>query len=148
MDRSDLEEAWRVERNQKVRERILIVMKLMEGLSSCEIAKQHNCGTSKVFYWRNRFQEGGLAGLQDRPKPGRPPKVPRVEMKRIRKEVEAKEYTTATEVLNIIRERTGVRYSLMHATRILHSWGFSKKKPRKKHIKAASERTVRRFKKS
>jgi transposase len=54
----------------------------------------------------------------------------------------------ATEVKRLIRDKAGVEYSLTHVTRLLHSWGFSRRKLGKRHIKAASERQVRRFKKS
>lgn len=147
MDVSVLVGALKAERDPKVKERILIVTKLREGLSSCEVAKQHRCSTCKVFYWRDRFEDEGLPGLCDRPKSGRPPEVPSGEMERVRQMVEAKEYTTATEALRLIREETGVKYSLMHVTRLLHNWGFSKQKPGRRHVKAASDRTVRRFKK-
>ena len=147
MDKSVLEEAWRAEKNLKVRERILMVLKLQDGLSSYDVGKQHNCPHSKVLYWKYRFEEEGLTGLRDRPKSGRPPKVSRTEMERIRRMVEEKEYTTATEVLKLVHEQTGVRYSLMHITRLLHFWGLSRKRPGRRHINAASDEEVEQFKK-
>jgi transposase len=147
MDRSVLEEAWRTAKNLKVRERILMVMKLQDGFSSYDVGEQHHCPHSKVLYWKYRFEEEGLAGLRNRPKSGRPPKVSRTEMERIRKMVEGKEYTTATEVLKLVHEQTGIRYSLMHITRLLHAWGLSRKRPGRRHINAASDEEVERFKK-
>jgi transposase len=147
MDKSVLEEAWRAEKSLKVRERILMVMKLQDGLSSYDVGEQHHCPHSKVLYWMYRFEEEGLAGLRNRHKSGRPPKVSRTEMERIRRTVEEKRYTTATEVLKLVHEQTGIQYSLMHITRLLHSWGLSKQRPRKKHINAASDEEVERFKK-
>ena len=147
MDRSILDEAWRAEKNLKVRERILMVLKLHNGLSSYDVGRQHNCPHSKILYWKYRFEQEGLTGLRDRPKPGRPPKIPSREIERIRRIVEGKEYTTATEVLKLVHEQTGVRYSLMHITRLLHSWGLSRKRPDRRHINAASDEEVERFKK-
>jgi transposase len=147
MDRSILDEAWRAEKNLKVRERILMVLKLHNGLSSYDVGRQHNCPHSKILYWKYRFEQEGLTGLRDRPKPGRPPKIPSREIERIRRIVEGKEYTTATEVLKLVHEQTGVRYSLMHITRLLHSWGLSRKRPDRRHINAASDEEVKRFKK-
>ena len=120
MDRSVLEEAWSKEKNLKVKERILMLLKLQDGLSSYDVGRQHNCPHSKVLYWKYRFQEEGPPGLRDKPRSGRPPKVSSAEMKRIRRMVEGKEYTTATEVLKLVHEQTGIRYSLMHITRL--SW--------------------------
>ena len=147
MNRSVLEEAWRAERDLKVKERILMMMKLQDGISSYEVGRQHNCPHSKVLYWKYRFEEKGLTSLHDRPKSGRPPKVSRTKIERIRRIVEGKEYTTATEVLKLVHEQTGVRYSLMHITRLLHSWGLSRKRPSRRHINAASDEEVKRFKK-
>jgi len=121
MDRSILEEAWRAEKDLKVRERILMVLKLQDGLSSYNVSRQHNCPHSKVLYWKYRFEEEGFTGLRDKPKSGRPPKVSNREIERIKRIVEGKEYTTATEVLKLVHEQTGVRYSLMHITRLLLS---------------------------
>jgi len=147
MYRSVLEAAWKAEKDLKIRERILMVLKLHDGLSSYDVSRQHNCPHSKVLYWKYRFEEEGLAGLHDRPKSGRPPKVSSREIERIKRIVEGKEYTTATEVLKLVHERTGVRYSLMHITRLLHSWGLSRKRPDRRHINAATDEEVERFKK-
>jgi transposase len=147
MDRSVLEKAWRVERDLKVRERILMVLKLQDGLSSYDVSRQHNCPHSKVLYWKYRFEEEGLTGLRDKPRSGRPPKVSSREIERIKRIVEGKEYTTATEVLKLVHEQTGVQYSLMHITRLLHSWGLSRKRPDRRHINAAPDEEVERFKK-
>lgn len=147
MERSVLEEAWRAEKNLKVRERILMMLKLADGLSSYDVGKQHNCPHSKVLYWKYRLKDEGLIGLHDRRKSGRPSKVSSTEMERIRQLVEGKEYTTATEVLKLIHSQSGVRYSLMHVTRLLHSWGLSRKRPRKRYINAASDEEVKKFKK-
>ena len=147
MDRSALEEAWREERDPKVKDRVLMIMKLMDGFSSHEVGRQHHRSHSRVLEWKRRFEEEGLEGLRGRPRSGRPPEVPRWRMERIRKVVEERDYWKATEVKELIRDRAGHEYSIMHVTRILHKWGFSPKKPGRRHVKAASDRTVRRFKK-
>jgi transposase len=147
MDRVVLEEALRAERDPKVRERALMLLKLEDGLSSYEVGRQHSCPHSRVLYWKYRFEDEGRDGLYDKPRPGRPPKVSKVKMERIRRLVEAKEYTTATEVLKLVQAKSGVRYSFMHITRLLHAWGLSRKRPVKRHIKAASDKEVAQFKK-
>ncbi len=131
----------------KVKERMKMVLGVLEGLSTYEVAERLRCPQPNVVYWKRRFAEEGLEGLKDRPRSGRPPKVTRWKLKRIRKLVEKKQYWTATEVMGLICEKTGVQYSLMHVTRLLHSWGLSKQRPRKKHVNAASDEEVKRFKK-
>ena len=147
MERSVLEEAWRAEKNLKVRERILMMLKLADGLSSYDVGRQHNCPHSKVLYWKYRLENEGLTGLHDRLKSGRPPKISKTEMEWIRQLVEGKEYTTAMDVLKLIHAQSGVQYSLMHTTRLLQSWGLSRKRPRKRYINAASDEEVKKFKK-
>jgi len=147
MDRSVLGEAWRAEKDLKVRERILMVLKLLDGLSSYDVGREHHCPHSKVLYWKYRFEEEGLPGLRDKPKSGRPQKISSTEMERIKRIVKGKEYTTATEVLKLVHEQTGVRYSLMHVTRLLHLWGLSRQRPKRRHVNAAPDEEVERFKK-
>jgi hypothetical protein len=69
-------------------------------------------------------------------------------MESIRKIVEGRQYWMATEVKRLMREKARVDYSLIHVTRLLHRWGFSRRKLDRKRVKAASERQVRRFKKA
>jgi len=143
----ELRSAYDLEEDQKVRERLRLISCIMEGHSAREVAEIMMVSESKVNYWKRRFRDEGLEGLRERPRSGRPPKVKRWRMERIRRIVEAKQYWMATDVKRLIHERTGVDYTLMHVTRLLHSWGFSRRKIGKRHVKAASERTVRRFKK-
>jgi transposase len=41
-----------------------------------QIAAQLRCGRDVVSQWRKRFFEQRLAGLEDRPRRGRPPAFP------------------------------------------------------------------------
>lgn len=47
-----------------------------DGLRNDEIAARLRCGRRVVSQWRKRFFEQRLAGLQDRPRRGRPPAFP------------------------------------------------------------------------
>ncbi len=133
----ELKAAYGWKKDLKVKERMKMVLGVLEGLSTYEVAERLRCPQPNVVYWKRRFAEEGLEGLKDRPRSGRPPKVTRWKLKRIRKLVEKKQYWTATEVMKLVYEKTGVQYSLMHVTRLLHSWGLSKQRPRKKRINAA-----------
>jgi len=135
------------EKDLKVKERMKMALGVLEGLSTYEVAERLRCPQPNVVYWKRRFAEEGLEGLKDRPRSGRPPKVTRWKLQRVKTLIERKQWWTATEVMKLICEKTGVQYSLMHVTRLLHSWGLSKQRPRKKHINAASDEEVERFKK-
>jgi hypothetical protein len=52
--------------------RAKIVLLAAEGLSDVEIAARLDCTDRMVAKWRKRFTTEGLAGLDERPRPGRP----------------------------------------------------------------------------
>jgi winged helix-turn helix protein len=60
---------WQVIRAQ-------MVLMAAEGMRNDEIATRLNCGRDVVSQWRKRFFEQRLAGLEDRPRRGRPPTFP------------------------------------------------------------------------
>ncbi|MGC2684785.1 MAG: winged helix-turn-helix domain-containing protein [Candidatus Nitrosopolaris sp.] len=53
----------------------------------------------------------------------------------------------AKEIMNIIYDRTGVRYHEVHIYRLLHKWKFSPKVPRKRFVNTASNEEKKQFKK-
>jgi hypothetical protein len=60
---------WRVVRAQ-------LVLMAAEGMRNDQIAAQLRCRREVVSQWRKRFFEQRLAGLEDRPRRGRPPVFP------------------------------------------------------------------------
>ena len=56
--------------------RAQMVLMAAEGLRNDEIAERLNCRREVVSQWRKRFFEQRLAGLEDRPRRGRPPTFP------------------------------------------------------------------------
>jgi len=60
---------WQVTRAQ-------MVLLAANGLRNDEIAERLNCRREVVSQWRKRFFEQRLAGLEDRPRRGRPPAFP------------------------------------------------------------------------
>ncbi|MCA1678844.1 MAG: helix-turn-helix domain-containing protein [Actinobacteria bacterium] len=60
---------WQVVRAQ-------MVLLAAQGLGNDQIAARLNCRREVVSQWRKRFFEARLAGLEDRPRRGRPPIFP------------------------------------------------------------------------
>jgi hypothetical protein len=60
---------WQVVRAQ-------MVLLAAQGLRNDQIAARLNCRREVVSQWRKRFFERRLAGLEDRPRRGRPPVFP------------------------------------------------------------------------
>ena len=56
--------------------RARMVLLAAEGLRNDQIAARLDCGRDVVSQWRKRFFEQRLAGLEDRPRRGRPPTFP------------------------------------------------------------------------
>ena len=52
--------------------RAKIVLLAAEGQTNVEIARRLDCTERSVGKWRRRFCEEGLAGLDEKPRPGRP----------------------------------------------------------------------------
>ena len=60
---------WQVIRAQ-------MVLLAAEGLRNDQIAARLNCRREVVSQWRKRFFDQGMAGLEDRPRRGRPATFP------------------------------------------------------------------------
>ncbi len=54
-------------------ERAKIIMKCIQGQRVLQIAKDLKIRPNTVIDWRRRFQRGGIAGLHDLPRSGKPP---------------------------------------------------------------------------
>jgi len=56
--------------------RAKIVLMAAQGMSNDQIALRLDTSRDVVSMWRKRFFEEGLAGLEERPRRGRPPVFP------------------------------------------------------------------------
>lgn len=63
--------------NARRKRRARIVLASAEGLTNEEVAARLGISTPTVSKWRTRYLREGLAGLDDRPRSGRPPAAPR-----------------------------------------------------------------------
>lgn len=72
-DRCELERIVRSRTAQRrTVERARIVLAAAAGRSAARIASEVGCSERTVWKWRRRFEQDGLAGLRDGPRPGRP----------------------------------------------------------------------------
>ena len=56
-------------------QRARIITLAADGVANSEIAERLGCSRQTVITWRQRFTRSGIAGLTDRPRPGRPPTI-------------------------------------------------------------------------
>lgn len=58
--------------------RARIVLLAADGVTNTEIARMTDVSRPTVLDWRNRYAAGGIAALDDQPRPGRPRQVDEV----------------------------------------------------------------------
>ncbi len=147
---TNLNAAYRKQKDSNVRERILLIRRVKcdneEAASVAE--KEFNRSRWWAYKWLKRFQEEGLDGLRDKHRSGRPPDISEETSVKIRRELSANQSGwNAKEVMHLIYERTGIRYHEVHIYRLLHKWGFSPKVPRMRFVNAASKQEKNKFRK-
>ena len=145
-----LGDVYRTEKNVDVRERLLLVRRvLVDNEQAARVAEKESYRSRWWAYkWLKRFAESGLEGLKNLPKAGRPPEVSEERFAEIKRELsENLAGWRAKEIMNIIYEKTGVRYHEVHIYRLLHKWKFSPKVQSKRFVNAASDEERKQFKK-
>lgn len=149
LTKSKLESVYRNEVDIKVKERLLLVLKVKnDGMIPARAAKELHRSRTWASDWLKRYQEEGVVGLKDRLKSGRPTEIPKEVAARIRNELlESRHGWTTKQVRDIIFREGEVRYHYTHIYRILHKWGFKQKVPRKVHVNTASDKEKGDFKK-
>src|SRR4051794_19855325 len=72
-DREELERWTRSDRfGASAAKRARIVLLAAEGIANARIAERNDATVTTVLNWRGRYQDRGIAGLRDAPRPGRP----------------------------------------------------------------------------
>ena len=68
----------------RVCQRVVMIANLLEGMEHEEAARLAGLSRSAAYDWHNRYEEDGIEGLRDRPRPGRQPRVDAVTSARFR----------------------------------------------------------------
>ena len=85
----------------------------------------------------------------DRPtRSGKPSTVPKETMEKIRHELSNSNIGwDIKQVMDLIQQKTGVKYHKEHIRGLLHKWGFSPKVPQKRFVRTATLKEKKKFKK-
>ena len=59
----------------RVCQRVLMIANMLEGMEHEAAARLAGLSRSAAYEWHNRYEEDGIEGLRDRPRPGRQPRV-------------------------------------------------------------------------
>ena len=149
--RSELESFYRSEEDPKVKERLLFILRVEgDGAVPSRVAEgELHRSRPWASYWLGRYLEESVEGLKDKPRSGRPPRLPAKVALAIRRELAKSDQGWTTEqVAEMIAERGGgVKYHFTHVYRLLHRWGLKQKVPKKVHVNTASKEEKEDFKK-
>jgi transposase len=126
--------------DHKTREKIRIrAVKLVEqGHSPEQVIKALGFHRSCIYEWLAKYREGGTSALETKPLAGRPKKIDGRQMKKIYDIVTMKNplqlkfelaLWTRDMVRDLIRDKFGVRLSLVSVGRMLKKMGLSPQKP-------------------
>jgi len=125
-----------------IRDRIRAVILPAQRHQAPAIAHRLHRSRRWVQQWVYRYRDQGFEGLQDKPRPGQPPKLPKDQETVFRQRLEAGPRPedgvcrlAGREVHRILTQEFGADYSLAGAYRLLHRLGYACLKPRPKHRK-------------
>jgi transposase len=115
-----------------------------EGLSSGDIAELLDAARSKVSQWLSDYERFGYEALLEGQRPGRPGQLTRQQQVQLEDIIDRGPQAwgflsgvwSAPMVGRIISEEFGIGYTARHVRRLLHEWGFSVQRPRRKLMRA------------
>ena len=134
----------RRERDPRVGRRLLAIANALDGMSRAMAAKLAGMDRQTLRDWVIRYNAYGVDGLGDRWGGGRPTGVSEGELAAVKAAIlqaacrsgDAKPAFRIVDVAAMIEERTGVRYSVSGAHRLMKTMGLSYQKTRPSHPKA------------
>ncbi len=128
--------------------RLHVVLSVLQGASTYDAAHVYGHSPRTVQYWVHRLLDQGLAGLGERPRPGRPRRLTARAEARVRQELEQAPRALGYDqtlwdgplLAHHIEAHYGVRYSVRHCQRLFHQLGFSLQRPRRQAAEADPDR--------
>lgn len=131
---------------ERRRERAMVL--LDEGLAPVEVAQRVGVDRRSVRRWKAARRQGGRRALKAKPAPGRPPKLGSEQRERLKELLlegaQAAGYPndlwTCRRVAEVVLHGFGVAYHPGHVSRLLHSLGWSPKKPQRRAIERDEDR--------
>ncbi len=149
ISKGELETLYRKESHSGLKERLLLILKVEgDGMIPARVAKELHRSRTWTSEWLGRYHKEGIDGLENRPKSGRPSKLPEGIAIRIRKKLKQRKQGWSTQqVHEMIVKEGNVHFHQIYIYSLLHRWGFKQKVPRKEHVNTASNEEKKQFKK-
>src|ERR1700746_227844 len=128
----------------RVCQRVLMIANMLEGMEHEEAARLAGLSRSAAYEWHNRYEEEGIAGLRDRPRPGRQPRVDAETSTRFKERIVAGAARERDGVVafrgadaqRILKEEFDIDCSLSSTYRLLHRLKLSWLAPRPRYPEA------------
>ena len=128
----------------RVCQRVLMIANMLEGMEHEEAARLAGLSRSAAYEWHNRYEEDGIEGLRDRPRPGRQPLVDAATSARFKERIVAGAELARDGVVafrgvdaqRILKEEFTIECSLSSTYRLLHRMQLSWLAPRPRHPEA------------
>jgi transposase len=125
----------------RVCQRVPMIANLPEGMEHEAAARRVGLSRSTAYEWHNRYEEDGIAGLRDRPRPGRQPRVDAVTSARFKEPIVSRAALERDGVVafrgldaqRILKEEFAIECSLSSTYRLLHRLKLSWLAPRPRH---------------
>ena len=117
---------------------------MLEGMEHEAAARLAGLSRSAAYEWHNRYEEDGIEGLRDRPRPGRQPRVDAATSARFKERIVAGAALERDGVVafrgvdaqRLLKEEFGIDCSLSSTYRLLHRINLSWLAPRPRHPEA------------
>jgi transposase len=121
-----------------------MIANLLEGTEHEQAVRLAGLSRSAAYVWYNRYEEDGIAGLRDRPRPGRQPRVDAMTSARFKERIVAGAELArdgvvsfrAVDAQRILKEEFAIDCSLSSTYRLLHRIKLSWLAPRPRHPQA------------
>jgi transposase len=141
-----LQEAAKQRRHTPAWTRVQAIVLARQGDPAPRIARSLGCSRRAVQLWVAAYNGGGLAALDDRPRPGRAPILPRHEEGRFLERIDAPPRPEdgvgtlrGADIRRIPEQEFGARYSLDGVYKLLHRLDYNDLMPRPQHEDADEE---------
>ena len=129
------------ETNGRMRIRLLALAHIKDGANNTQTAKYLKVSRRSVNDWLRRFNEGGLDGLKEKARSGRPCSLSSKQLELLKIYIQENSIKpnggrlNASIVRDYIREEFSVEYKLKNIYRLLHQLNFSWITSRSRHPK-------------
>ena len=128
--------------NSELRLRI-IYMAEQDNTPPEDVARAFGISVRTIQNWRSAYDENGMAGLDDAPKSGRRPFIPKAEVKKSKDNVQKKDgIPTLSSIKEDIIDKHNVVYSENAIWKILNKMDITHKKAEPVHARAATNEEI------